>query len=132
VEVGKLHANKVERQAIVLLSDGADNSSKASREQALNDIVNTNVPVYVIALQNQDLAPEVLKEIAQKTGGEYIEAPTPNDLTQLYEGLRARFENQYQIDFRSLFPDRSRGTLELIIDDGENPVTITKEYQVQP
>lgn len=132
VEVGKRHANRADRQAIILLSDGADNNSKATREQALNDIAKTNVPVYAIGLVNQDLAPAVLAQIAERTGGDYMEAPTPDDLERLFDKLQARFDNQYEVEFQSLFPDRERGTLELFISDGEGEISIKKEYQVQP
>lgn len=131
-EVGKRHANRADRQVIILLSDGADNNSSTPRDQALNSIAKTNVPVYAVGLRNQDLAPAVLQEIATRTGGEYMEAPRPDDLAGLYDALQARFANQYEVAFESVSPERERGTLELIISDGEGEITIKKDYYAGP
>lgn len=131
-EVGKRHANRADRQAILLLSDGADNNSSTPRDQALNSIAKTNVPVYAVGLKNQDLAPAVLQEIATRTGGEYLEAPRPDDLAGLYDALGARFANQYEVAFDSTGSERERGTLELIISDGESEITIKKDYYAGP
>ena len=61
-----------------------------------------------------------------------MEAPTPDDLERLYGELEMRFNNQYEVEFDSIFPERDSGTLELIISDGENEMNIKKDYQVQP
>jgi Mg-chelatase subunit ChlD len=128
-EVGKRHANRADRQVIILLSDGADNNSRTGRVEGVQLIANTNVPVYAIGLMNQDLAPEVLQEIANRTGGEYVEAPSPDDLTAVYEGLRERFAKQYMIEFESPFPERNTGTLKVIISNGEKELSFTKFFQ---
>lgn len=132
VEVGRRHTKRADRQVIILLSDGADNNSKSEFAQALHQIASTNVPVFAIGLVNQDLAPAVLQEIAARTGGEYLEAPGPDDLERLYSELQARFENQYEVEFESIFPESEQGTLELIISDGESEINIKKDYIVQP
>lgn len=130
--VAKDRATITDRQAIILLSDGADNASKTTLEQALQQIIPTNVPVFTVGLNNADLSPTVLREIADRTGGEYLEAPTPEDLTKLYDTLHAKIEGQYQVDFDSIYPGVPSGTLELIISDDESEISIKKDYVVQP
>lgn len=132
VRVGGLHAGKSERQAILLLSDGADNNSRATRDQAISEIQRSNVPVYAIALVNQDLAPQVLQDIAAKSGGTYLEAPTPNDLIGLYDVLGRRLTRQYQLDFESIFPERKRGTIEVVITDGKDEIRMQRDFVVEP
>lgn len=129
--VSGIHAKRADRQAIILLSDGADNSSSFTREAAIGQVVSTNIPVYVIALGNQELlAPDVLHEIADKTGGVFLEAPTPDDLAGLYDTLRQSFDLQYQVEFESLFPDRKSGTLDIVVSDGTDQLTIRRDYVV--
>jgi uncharacterized protein YegL len=128
--VSAIHTDRADRQAIILLSDGADNSSTTTREQAIQQVAATNIPVYVVALGGQELAPPVLREIAEKTGGVYLEAPTPDDLIELYDTLRASFDLQYQIDFDSLFPERKSGTLEIVVSDGTDELKIQRDYVV--
>ncbi len=131
VRVAGLHGGKSERQAIIVLSDGADNNSKATREQALAEIQRTNVPVYPIGLVNQDYSPQVLQEIAAKTGGVYLEAPTSNELIGLYDRLGKSLARQYQVDFESIFPERKKGTIELVISDGKDEIKIQRDFVVE-
>jgi hypothetical protein len=59
-----------------------------------------------------------------------LEAPTPDDLIELYDTLRASFDLQYQIDFDSLFPERKSGTLEIVVSDGTDELKIQRDYVV--
>lgn len=132
LRVSEAHARKSERQAIILLSDGADTASRASQDQALAEMARLNIPVYTIGLGGGDLEPQVLKEIANQTSGVYLEAPTPQDLVTLYDRLAETLAKQYQVEFISIFPERKSGTIELILSNGNSEIRIERKFLVQP
>jgi Ca-activated chloride channel family protein len=94
--------------ATVLLSDGANSTGELEPLPAANLAAAAGVPVYTIALGTQDgmvtvpddqgvmrtvnVPPdtETLAEIAETTGGRAFEAPTAQDLAQIYDSLGSR------------------------------------------
>ena len=85
-----------------LLSDGA-NTSGWSRSVAVDEVKESGIPIYTIALGTEagtvdvpnafgDVQtievppdPETLRQIAEETGGQFFEAPTEADLQAVYE-----------------------------------------------
>jgi tight adherence protein C len=89
------------RRAIILLTDGVDNSSKTSPTTAVNALAGIQVPAHVIALGN-DLDRVALARIASATpGGELIEAPTSSQLATIYAGLSEQLLTQYSVSYQS-------------------------------
>ena len=111
VAVAADHAGRPGRQAIIVLSDGADTASKANMNDALGKIKQTNVPLFTVGLKNKDLNSTILRQLASANGGTYLEAPTSADLKGLYSKLQTQLKNQYRVDFKSLYPDRKSGTI---------------------
>ena len=111
VAVAADHAGRPGRQAIIVLSDGADTASKANMNDALGKIKQTNVPLFAVGLKNKDMNSAILRQLASTNGGTYLEAPTSADLKGLYSKLQSQLKNQYRVDFKSLYPDRKSGTI---------------------
>jgi len=94
--------------ATVLLSDGANSTGQVEPIPAAEQAAALGVPVYTIALgtaegvvtvQDDQGFPHVLNvppdtdtlaAIAETTGGRFFEAPTAQDLAQIYQGLGSR------------------------------------------
>jgi Ca-activated chloride channel family protein len=95
--------------ATVLLSDGANSTGATEPLDAASQAAAANMPVYAIALGTQDGTVDVqdpqtgqmrtlnvppdtqtLAAIAETTGGRYFEAPTSEDLAQVYESLGSK------------------------------------------
>jgi Ca-activated chloride channel family protein len=94
--------------ATVLLSDGANSTGQLEPIPAAEQAAALGVPVYTIALgtaegvvtvQDDQGFPHVLNvppdtdtlaAIAETTGGRFFEAPTAQDLAQIYQGLGSR------------------------------------------
>ena len=81
------------RRAVVLLSDGLDNGSALTREEALAAAETLGVPVFAIGLGEIDRA--YLGELASATGGQFAETPSPEGLTLLYQQVAERLRGQY-------------------------------------
>jgi Ca-activated chloride channel family protein len=94
--------------ATVLLSDGANSTGQLEPLAAAEQAAALGVPVYTIALGTADGVVEVqddqgnlhilnvppdtdtLAAIAETTGGRFFEAPTAQDLAQIYQSLGSR------------------------------------------
>ncbi|MBA3943204.1 MAG: VWA domain-containing protein [Herpetosiphonaceae bacterium] len=76
-------------QAVVLLSDGADNSSKTNLYQIKQQFVETNTTIFPIAY-GSDANETVLKAIADFGRGEVIKGGT-SDINKVFENLSRYF-----------------------------------------
>jgi Ca-activated chloride channel homolog len=94
--------------ATVLLSDGANSTGRLEPLDAASRAAALGVPIYTIALGTQDgvvqvpnrqgqlqtleVPPdtETLAAIAEMTGARFFDAPTAQDLAQIYENLGSR------------------------------------------
>jgi VWFA-related protein len=77
------------RRALVVVSDGGDNASRASREEVLRKAQADNAMIYTLALRNpadpRDGNPGLLRDLAEVTGGAWFR---PDDLQKVDTALR--------------------------------------------
>jgi VWFA-related protein len=89
------------RKAVVLLTDGEDTASKNyNLDSAIVKANTANTPVFVVGLRSDGFNPTVLRSIAEKTGAQYFEAPTPADLNGMYEKVLNQLGTQYYVSFK--------------------------------
>ena len=91
------------RRAIVLLSDGDDNNSKYTRDQALEMAHKADVVIYTISTnisRTETNGDKVLKYYAQETGGLAFFPFKVEDLSQSFENIANEMRHQYSILFR--------------------------------
>lgn len=106
-----------DRQAIVLVSDGIDNASHLTAEEAAQAARAVDVPVYVIALggpsreiqwRRSDTNPlDVLQRVAQLTGGRFFLVGGPDDTAvaaQVAVQIRDDLRHQYWLAIRAAGP----------------------------
>jgi tight adherence protein C len=121
------------RKAIVLLTDGVDNSSKASAASVLARLGGAALPVNVVGL-GTDLDRTALAAIgAAAPGGRFLEAPTSAQLASIYVGLTQQLLTQYSVRYRSAaaVPDNTEVTLTLALrHDGALLTTTALTYRV--
>ncbi|HEX3741288.1 MAG TPA: VWA domain-containing protein [Terriglobales bacterium] len=108
------------RKAIVLVSSGIDTSSKATYQDLLNTVRNSDTPIYVISLamvfQNlvqirspaEPLAKidwsrveRELQEIASASGGRTYSPQSTLDLSGIYDDLLENLKVRYVITYQS-------------------------------
>lgn len=96
------------RRAVVLLSDGQDNASGFAREATLAAAEPLGVPVFTIGL-GEDIDWGYLEALAEKSGGRFAGAPTPQDLATLYQQVAELLRGQYvlTLDTADFTPDES-------------------------
>ncbi|MBU4380979.1 VWA domain-containing protein [Candidatus Parcubacteria bacterium] len=84
------------RKAVILLTDGRDTASKSySLDKAMEKANLVNIPIFVVGLKSYQFTPDILQRIAEGTGAQYFEAPTPQDLTAMYQKINDQLRGQY-------------------------------------
>jgi hypothetical protein len=90
------------RRALVVLSDGADENSRASFRQVLTAARATSVPVFPLALgyanEDQSLKSR-LTELARATGGRLIESAGPDALQASYGEVVELLRSSYLLGY---------------------------------
>lgn len=109
-------AAELPRRAVVLLSDGADfgGLSRTSREGSLAAASGRGVPFFTVGVGPQPDR-EYLGQLAARSQGRAMWAPTPADLPPVFEEVHALLRSQYllQID---LGADARAGTYDLQVE----------------
>jgi hypothetical protein len=119
------------RQAIVVLSDGADTVSQATLDEALATMKETNIPLYLIGLVSEQFDGSVLQRLATETNGLYLQTPSAEQLRDLYLLTEVQLDNQYRLSFESLSSDQTSGNLQFLFEDGEYQLEETKQFYVK-
>ena len=91
------------RRAIVMLSDGEDNESRWSREQALEMAHKADVVIYTISTNISRIPTDgdkILKYFAEETGGLAFFPFKSQDLAQSFENIANELRHQYNLFYR--------------------------------
>ncbi len=91
------------RRAMVIVSDGDDNQSRYSRDQALEMAQKADVVMYAISTNISRIESEgdkVLKYYTSETGGRAFFPFKVEDLEQSFENIANELRHQYNISYR--------------------------------
>jgi len=91
------------RRAMVILSDGEDNNSRYTRDQALEMAQKADVVVYTISTNITRIPTDgdkIMKYFASETGGLAFFPFKVEDLTQSFENIANELRHQYMILYR--------------------------------
>jgi VWFA-related protein len=91
------------RRAIILMSDGEDNQSRVTRDQALEMAQKADAVIYCISTNISKITTDgdkVLKYYAQETGGQAFFPFKAEDLEQSFENIANELRHQYNIFYR--------------------------------
>lgn len=91
------------RRAMVILSDGEDNQSRYTRDQALEMSQKADVTIYTISTNITHVETDgdkVLRYFASETGGQVFFPFKATDLNQSFENIANELRHQYNIFYR--------------------------------
>ena len=91
------------RRALIVLSDGDDNQSRYTREQALEMAHKADAVIYTISTNITHLetsGDKVLKRYAEETGGIAFFPFKAEDLGQSFENIANELRHQYNVFYR--------------------------------
>ncbi len=91
------------RRAIIIVSDGDDNQSRVSREQALEMAQKADAVIYCISTNISRIdtdGDKILKYLTAETGGQAFFPFKVTDLAQSFENIANELRHQYNIFYR--------------------------------
>jgi VWFA-related protein len=91
------------RRAIIIVSDGDDNQSRKTREQALEMAQKADAVIYAISTNISRIENEgdkVLRYLTAETGGQAFFPFKAEDLSQSFENIANELRHQYNIFYR--------------------------------
>ncbi len=91
------------RRAMVILSDGDDNNSRYTRDQALEMAHKSDTVIYTIStniLGGEGDGDKVLRYFAEQTGGQVFFPFKARDLAQTFENIANELRHQYNVLYR--------------------------------
>lgn len=92
------------RKALVVLSDGGDNASHYSLDDALQFARRSSATIYTIGIYDEtdlDKNPRVLRRIAELTGGRAYFPDSLQDLGEVWRDIAGGIRSQYTIGYHS-------------------------------
>ncbi|MFZ0314805.1 MAG: VWA domain-containing protein [Candidatus Korobacteraceae bacterium] len=121
------------RRTIILLSDGEDNQSRVSREEALEMALRAEVIIYAISTNTSGVklrGDKVLEYFAEQTGGKaffpFKIEDVANDFTEISDELRSQYAISYKpADF---IPDGKYRKIEIQTQNKKYKVRARKGY----
>ncbi|MGI8655055.1 MAG: VWA domain-containing protein [Pyrinomonadaceae bacterium] len=105
-----LSARPEKRRAIIVLSDGADTQSSASKNKALERVLAVGATVYTVDMSDTSNPAAraqgangsgVLRDLAVKSGGRYIATPGGRTMREAFAQIIEELNNQYTIAYQS-------------------------------
>ncbi len=121
------------RRAIILLSDGDDNSSHVSREEAIEMALRADTIVYTISTNVSGMkgkGDKVLERIADATGGRAFFPFQMRDVSDAFVSIQEELRSQYAVAYKpaNFVADGRYRTIEILAQDKGLKVRTRKGY----
>jgi VWFA-related protein len=131
--MAKDKGNLATRRAIILLSDGDDNQSRVSREEAVEMAQKAEVIIYTISTNTsgQKLkGDKVLEHFAEETGGRAFFPFKIQDVSDAFSQIQDELRSQYAISYKpaDLQPNGKYHTIQILADNKKYKVRARKGY----
>lgn len=100
--VGQMETTRHTKRAILVITDGVDNASRASLDEVLRTVRHAPVAIYTIGLLSQyggEKAESDLRAIAQAGGGRAYFPQTVQDVRTITEKIARDLREQYTIGY---------------------------------
>lgn len=91
-----------ERKVLVLLSDGGDNASRTTRDDAVHKAQASNAVIYTIGLiepGSRDANPKLLKELSLESGGEFYRPKDSDGIADALAKIARDIRHTYTIGY---------------------------------
>ena len=120
---------KYQKRVLVVVTDGADNESRQSLQQAIADLQNVNGPaVYTVGIifddPNARRAQRDLDLLAAQTGGSAYFIKNTKDLDMVAQKIAQEIRSQYRVSYASTTPQSQGGFRKINVIVGRKGLTI--------
>jgi VWFA-related protein len=111
------------RRAIILVSDGDDNASHVTREEAIEMALRADVIIYTIStnyagMGDTDKNDKILERISNATGGRTFRPFQPQDVANAFAQIQDDLRSQYALSYHpaDFMHDGRYRTIEIMAD----------------
>ncbi len=107
----ELKKSKIERKALLIISDGGDNCSRYTESELKNMVKEGDAIIYAIgiyggaATPEEVAGPQLLTEIAEQSGGRQLPATGP-DIPDIAAKIGVELRNRYVLGYSPSAPHR--------------------------
>jgi VWFA-related protein len=102
-KLGKLQDEVAVRRAIVILSDGDDNQSRVTRQEAIEMAQRAEVIVYAISTNISGVVSKgdkYMEELAEATGGRVFFPLKLEDIAEKFANIQEELRSQYAVAYK--------------------------------
>ncbi len=131
--MAKDKGNVETRRAIILLSDGDDNQSRVSREEAVEMAQKAEVIIYTISTNTSGMSlkgDKVLDHFAEETGGRAFRPFKIQDVSDAFSQIQEELRSQYAVSYKpaELQPNGKYHSIAILADNKKYKVRSRKGY----
>src|SRR5436190_10825420 len=104
------------RKALLIISDGGDNSSRYTKSEIKNVVRESDVQIYAVGIFEPVMSrdrtaeelsgPGLLNELAEQTGGRHFAVDNLNELPNVAAKIGVQLRNQYILGYTPVNKDR--------------------------
>ena len=121
------------RRAIILLSDGEDNQSRVSREEAVEMAQRAEVIIYAISTNTSGLklrGDKILEHFADETGGKAFFPFKIQDVADAFSQIQDELRSQYAVSYKpaDFTADGKYRKIDIMADNKKYKVRARKGY----
>ena len=117
-------------KAVILISDGGENSSVETQSDVVAHANDNSLPVFTIGVGDIDTDPareELLSSLAENTGGDYIPAPDDQGIADAYVTISESLNNEYKLTIPTIeVQDCDQHTLDVTVQGETGSITFTR------
>jgi VWFA-related protein len=132
-KLSKENAGYATRKAIILLSDGEDNQSRVTREEAVEMAQRAEVIIYTISTNTSGLklrGDKVLERFAEATGGRAFFPFKISDVANAFSEIQDELRSQYAVSYvpADFVKDGKYRSIDIMADNKKYRVRARKGY----
>lgn len=105
--IRKMRSARYARRALLILSDGGDNHSRYSEHDVKSAVKEADVLIYAVGTYDRYvntmeelLGPELLRSVAELTGGQAFALSNPNDMPAVTRAIGTQLRHQYMLAYQ--------------------------------
>jgi hypothetical protein len=122
------------RRLLMVLTDGIDDNRKAEqRDKIIARAKELRIPLYMVGLgEGKDIDEKSMKEFAEKSEGQYLRTPRPEELKKIYVDIGKSLQNEYVLEYDSPYPveDGRPRDVRVTVRFGDSGTTAAGGYKV--
>ncbi|GAB1430310.1 hypothetical protein MASR2M18_11430 [Ignavibacteria bacterium] len=116
-------ANNYKRKAVVIFTDGMDNSSTKNRDSLVAVAKRLNIAICAVDF-GYGVNDNFLQKIAEETGGAYNRIYSTADFNAVFEDMYQRLRNYYVMEYSPNEYGKHSFTVKICLPTGEDSVTV--------